>query len=537
MAGICALLAALVFAVFGRTAGFDFVNYDDNVYIYQNPEVLKGFTPDSVGWAFTHVVSSNWHPLTMLSLMLDHQIYGLWPGGYHLTNVALHAATAVLLFLLLAELTGAMLPSAFVAAVFAIHPLRAESVAWIAERKDVLSGLFFVLTLWAYVRYVRRRSIPRYLMVLLWFALGLMSKPMLVTTPFLLVLLDYWPLGRLDGWRRIPRLALEKLPLLGLTVLSCAATVMAQRDAIVPGNYLPFPFRIANAAMAYAIYLQKLFWPAGLAEAYPFPRGGWSVMEVGGALLLLLAVTVAAVLLRKRYPYLMVGWFWYLGMMLPVIGLLQVGQAAYADRYTYLPEIGICIGATWAIAEWTRRLGPIRTTLPWMAGAIVGVLSAAAWLQTGYWQNSVALWSRAIAMTRDNCVADINLGTALLDRKRPDLAAPEFREALRLNPSNANVQYALATALLMDGKLDQGIIECRKSIHMDPNRPAAHYNLAIALLREGKNADAAAELEKTLKLRPDYPGARMSLGYALKNEPKATPTPASPPNGDAAAAS
>ena len=357
VAAVCGFLLLAVALVFGQTVRHDFVNYDDNAYVYENPQVAGGLTAHGIAWAFTSFHVSNWHPLTWLSHMLDCQFYGLHAGGHHLTNVLLHAATAILLFLVLRRMTGDLWPSAFVAAVFAIHPLRAESVAWVAERKDVLSGLFFMLTLGAYAGYARRPfSLGRYLTVVLLFALGLMAKPMLVTLPFVLLLLDYWPLGRIGPHRRtgissFRRVVVEKIPLLALTAASCVATVIAQGTAVIAIDVIPLPSRIANALVSYVAYMGQLFYPAGLAVLYPHPEGGLPIWKVAASSLVLAGISAAALVWRRRFPYLFVGWFWYVGMLVPVIGLVQVGLHAMADRYTYLPQIGLCIAVTWGVAQ------------------------------------------------------------------------------------------------------------------------------------------------------------------------------------------
>ena len=350
--------------VFGQTVRHEFINCDDDQYVYENPQVARGFTAQGIVWAFTHFHSANWHPLTWLSHMLDCQLYGLnHPGGHHLTNVLLHAASAILLFLVLRQMTGDLWPSAFVAALFAIHPLHVESVAWVAERKDVLSGLFFMLTLAAYVGYARRPfSLLRYLLVTVLFALGLMAKPMLVTLPFVLLLLDYWPLGRIGAavpqspqQARLPRqsslalrrVLLEKLPWLVLTAASCVVTRFAQQTALVSTERLPLPSRIANALVSYVAYLGQFFYPVGLAVLYPYPQSTLPIWKIVGALLLLVGISLAVLACRRKCPYLLVGWLWYLGMLVPVIGLVQVGDQSMADRYTYLTQIGLYIALAW----------------------------------------------------------------------------------------------------------------------------------------------------------------------------------------------
>ncbi len=347
VAVLCLTLAAITFAVFGQTAGFGFVNYDDNDYVYDNPVVARGLTLKGIVWAFS-CHASNWHPLTWLSHELDCQLYGLNPSGHHLTNVLLHTATVIALFLVLRQMTGALWRSAFVAAVFAIHPLRVESVAWVAERKDVLSGLFFMLTIGAYVRYARRPWSPaRYGLVVLLFALGLMCKPMLVTLPVVLLLLDYWPLQREES-RKLSGLVLEKLPLLALSAASCVVTLLAQNGAIQSTELYSMPMRYANALVSGMVYLGQMVWPAGLAVFYPYPHNGLPAWEVALAGMLLAGLSAGAWGRRRKQPWLLVGWLWYLVMLLPVVGVIQVGGQAHADRYTYLPQIGIYVAADMA---------------------------------------------------------------------------------------------------------------------------------------------------------------------------------------------
>ncbi len=431
-AAVCGLLLLIVAIVFGRTAGYDFVNFDDDAYVYDNPHVSHGLSGESVAWSLTAFHSCNWHPLTWLSHALDCQLYGTQhPGLHHLTNIALHAAVAIALFLVLWRMSGELWPSGFVAAVFAVHPLRVESVAWISERKDLLSGLFLVLTLAAYLRYVRRPfSWGRYLLVIAMFCLGLLAKPMLVTLPFLLLLLDYWPLGRLvrGGGADIPvcrsrpaapgrqeclphrpisMLVAEKLPLLLLAAGSCLITSAAQQKALVPVDVVPMPARIANALVCYVAYLGQFFYPAGLAAFYPHPQDSLPLWKIVAAATILIGVSIAAVLGRRRLPYLFVGWFWYVGMLVPVIGVVQVGSQAMADRYTYLPQIGLCIALAWGAAAAAREfLSAGKTSASSAIGNVYVAIVAAplliglmlcAWRQVSFWRNSETLWARAVA--------------------------------------------------------------------------------------------------------------------------------------------
>src|SRR5215472_8601904 len=353
---VCLGLMAITWAVFGQTLTHDFVNFDDHVYVYENPLVIRGVSPEGIIEAFTHTHARNWHPLTTLSHMLDCQLYGLNAGGHHLTNVILHTISVLLLFLVLKQMTAALWQSAFVAALFAIHPLHVESVAWIAERKDVLSAVFFMLTLAAYVQYTRTSSALRYLLVVLLFAFGLMSKSMLVTLPFVLLLLDYWPLGRIGGQKsairpRLPTLIKEKIPFFALSAFSCIATLFAQRQGPSAIDQLPFLWRFENTFVTYVTYIWQMLWPAQLAFFYPHPNGPLPLAQVTAAIAVLVGISLLVISLRPTNPYLITGWFWYLGMLVPVIGLVQVGEQAHADRYTYLPQIGLYIIITWTVGR------------------------------------------------------------------------------------------------------------------------------------------------------------------------------------------
>jgi Flp pilus assembly protein TadD len=448
--------------------------------------------------------------------MLDCQVYGLWAGGHHLTNVFLHAACAVLLFLMLLDMTGALWRSGFVAAVFAIHPLRVESVAWVSELKDVLSGVFFMLTLWAYLRYTRSPvSKSRYAMVLLWFALGLLSKPMLVTVPFVLILLDYWPLGRFQNLSQLPGLLREKILLFALSALSCVATVIAERHAIQPVAHVPLLLRIGNALVAYVVYLGKLIWPSDLAVLYPLVTNGWPAWQVIGSLLFLAGLSVGAYLSRRRQPYLLAGWLWYLGMLAPVIGILQVGEQAYADRYTYLPQIGLCLAGTWTAADWAGRRRDRRAMLGTLALIILSTLVVLAYHQTTYWYDSETLWTRALDCTRDNFIAHNNLGLVPLQQGRPQEAMLQFREALRIDPADGDAHDNLGNALFQLGRTDEAIAEYRKALELDPADADSHSNLGAAFSRQGRTEDAIAQFREAVRLNPFLGEPHYDLGVAL----------------------
>ncbi len=469
----------MVAIAFARTVQCDFVNFDDDAYVYNNPQVTHGLTGESIAWSLRTFHSCNWHPLTWLSHALDCQLYGTQhPGWHHLTNVVLHAAVAILLFLVLWQMTGSLWPSAFVAAVFAVHPLRVESVAWVAERKDLLSGLFFMLTLAAYLRYVRRPfSWSRYLLVVAVFTLGLTAKPMLVTLPLVLLLLDYWPLGRLADkplaasqttWRR---LIAEKIPLLVLAGASCAVTSVAQQKALVPVDIVPISSRIANALVSYVAYLGQFFYPMNLAVFYPHPQDGLPTWKIAVAAAVLAGISIAALLAWRRLPYLFVGWFWYVGMLVPVIGVVQVGSQAMADRYTYLPQIGLCIAITWGLVAAGQRFLSAATDAAyrrWACGvasvlALI-VLMACTWRQTSYWQNSETLWTRAVACTPENASLHDRLGGALAADHEFAAAIAEYRRAIEIDPESASAHNGLGKVLAEQGRDDEAAAEYRQAI-------------------------------------------------------------------------
>ena len=551
VSGVCVFLAAIIWVVFGQTLRHEFVNYDDNFYVYENPEVARGLTLQGIIWAFTHVHSSNWHPLTWVSHMLDCQFYGLHAGGHHLTNILLHMATAILLFLVLRRMTGFLWRSAFVAAVFAIHPLRVESVAWVAERKDVLSGLFFMLTLWAYTRYAQGRSnverrkssagssslAPDYFLVLFFFALGLLCKPMLVTLPLVLLLLDYWPLGRVAGGEsrvtsgikgkpstlnctpntfgvQLSTLLLEKLPLLGLAVASSVVTIFAQHEAIQSFEKFSLPLRMGNALISYVAYLGQMFWPSGLAVLYPFPAGGVEGSRVVLSLVLLAGISTGVFILRRR-PYFLIGWWWYLIMLAPVIGIVQVGVQARADRYTYLPQIGLYLLLTWAVADLCAGWRHHRVALGGLATVILVSLIFCARTQTSYWRNSESLWTHTLACTSGNYVAHNNLGRSFPQKKRMDEAIAQYQKALQINPDNADAHINLASALGQQGRVDEAIAHCQKALQINPHSAGAHKILGNALLQLGNVDEAIAQYQKALQINPDYPEAYNNLGIAL----------------------
>jgi len=530
--GICAVLAGISWFVFGQTLRHYFVTYDDPQYVYENAKIAAGLSPQSVVWAFTHTVGGNWHPLTVMSHMLDCQLYGLKPAGHHLTNVLLHTVAATLLFLALREMTGSLWQSAFVAALFAIHPLHVESVAWISERKDVLSAVFFMLTLGAYVRYVRSLSLISYLLVLLFFTLGLMSKPMLVTVPFILLLLDYWPLKRflpdalvkrgrqrtVEKCARTRRIFLEKIPLLLLSFGSCTATLLAQRRFIDPIGHLSLMDRLCNAAVATVVYLRQLVWPFGLSVFYPHPRHSFSVIQVSTAVLFLLAASATAFVYRRKIPYLFTGWFWFLGMLVPVSGIVQVGEQAHADRYTYLPQIGLYILATWFIADtvssWRHRRFVLGTA---MVAATV-LLMWVAWKQTSCWRDGRTLWAHALAVNPQNDTALISLCDLDLRENRLPDAMFRARKAVEIRPDSADAHSRLGIVLSASGKNEEASIEFQKVLQTRQIRPRVHYNIGTLLLNSGQVAEAIIEFQKELEIQPEFVEAHNNLGIALTSK-------------------
>src|SRR6516164_5625153 len=532
---VCLGLVAVTWAVFGQTLTYDFVNFDDHVYVYENPLVVRGLSAETVIGAFTHTHARNWHPLTTLSHMLDCQLYGLNAGSHHLTNVILHTISVLLLFLVLKQMTAALWQSAFVAALFAIHPLHVESVAWIAERKDVLSAVFFILTLAAYVQYTRAPSALRYLFVMLLFALGLMSKPMLVTLPFVLLLLDYWPLGRIGAQkseirRRLPTLITEKILLFALSALSCIATLFAQRQGPSAIDQLPFLWRLENTFVTYVTYIWQMLWPSQLAVFYPHPNGRLPIAEVTVAIAVLVGISLLVISLRRTKPYLFTGWFWYLGMLVPVVGLVQVGEQSHADRYTYLPQIGLYIMITWAIGDLLLESTRIRRVLVGvMAAMAIVILSVRAFGQTSYWKNSDTLWNHTLAVTGENDVAHNNLGFLFLSRGELDKAISEFQTALDIRSRNTQSHYSLGTALIQSNLgnalsrkqlLDEAIDHLHEAIRLRPDYADAYFNLGSVLFQQGRIDQAIAQWQAALAIRPRDAEAHRNVADALRKQGK-----------------
>jgi protein O-mannosyl-transferase len=561
IAGICAGLVAIVWFVFGQAIRFPFSNFDDPEYVYEVPEINSGLSLHNVKWAFTHWPSTNWFPLKNISHMLEFQFYGSNPSLFHLTNIVLHAATAVLLFLVLRKLTGSDWRSAFVAAIFAIHPLRVESVVWIEERKDVLSGVFFMLTLAAYLHYTRKPSVARYVAMSILFAAGLLSKPMLVTTPVILLLLDYWPrfagANSTAGLRErenaspartancskeagnaspartsvretertgksLQNLILEKIPLFVIAAIVAFLSTGGIASAHSAADQLPLLARIGNALVSYCFYIWQMIWPANLAVFYPFPQNGLPLWQPIVAAGILIAITIAVFALRKSRPYLFVGWLWYLSMLLPVIGIIQINLQAHADRYTYLPQIGLYLIIAWGAGDllrnWRFRI-QVAT-----AGAVVAILGFAfvARVQASYWRDSETLWNHTIAATRDNYFAHASLADLLMRRGRVSEAIEHSEEALRIRPNDADAQNNLGLALLQTGDPGRAVVHFEKALEINPGHMNAEVNLAWVLATSSddstRNGARAVQLAEDVMTRAGHANAivlrTLAAGYA-----------------------
>jgi protein O-mannosyl-transferase len=518
---VCAVVVLMVFLIFGRTGKFGFSGFDDGSYFASNDHVKAGLTWAGAQWAFQTGYASNWHPLTWLSLMLDAQLFGTGAKGPHLTNVFLHAANAVLLFLWLRRLTGDLWRCAFVAAVFAIHPLRVESVAWVSERKDVLSGLFFMLTLMAYSVYVEQanagnsKSRIYYLLAIFSLALGLMSKSMLVTTPFVLLLLDFWPLKRFSE-SMLKRLLWEKLPFFLLSAASCAMTLLAQGEAIKSMVVLPLALRIGNAPISYVTYLIQMFWPANLVVYYPY-HYDTPVWQMLGAAIILLVITLLAIVTVRRSPYFLTGWLWYLGMTVPAIGLVQVGGQAHADRYTYLPQIGLYLAIVWAAGDWSAawRWRHGRRALAAAALAVIGALMLCSWNQTDFWRTDERLWKHTLDCTTGNYNAHNNLGYVLAGQGRNAEAIEQYEQALELYPDYAEAENNLGALLLNQGRMDEAAGHFQRAIEMNPTCADVFNNLGLAFSKQGRASAAIECYQKAEALSPDGPEVYNNFGNLL----------------------
>ena len=504
-------LIVATLAVYRQVGDHEFINFDDNLYVTENHHVQAGLTLEGVKWAFTTTDVAYWHPVTWLSLMLDYELYGLSSRGYHLTNLLFHILSTLLLFVVLKRMTGAHWQSAFVAAVFALHPLNIESVAWVAERKNVLSTFFWMLTMWTYARYAERPKLNRYLLVILPFVLGLMAKPMLVTLPFVLILLDYWPLNRLQlnslstiwGKRAGVRGVLwEKVPLLAFSVISIyLSSLSVQRfGVVVSTESVPMGLRIANSLVSYAGYIGKMIRPHNLAVFYP-PHDMVPLWQAVLAALFLAFVSILVIRTARQRPYLVVGWLWYIGTLVPVIGLARAGLwPAMADRFAYIPLIGLFVMIAWGVPDLMARWRHQRLALSISAGIVLLSFAICTWFQTCHWKNSIALFTHTLNATADNYVAHNYLGLALAEEKRNEEAISHYCEAVRIKPNFAEARINLGKGYFGQGDVDGAIAELRRAILLAPRSPEAHYNLGIAYGSKGLYNKAFQEIRMSKKL-------------------------------------
>lgn len=508
-----AILAAAIFIVYAPAGEFEFVAFDDDVLVYENTRIREGLSVENALWAFTSLSNLNWVPMARISHMIDIELFGLDPGGHHLSSVVLHALSALLLYVVLSRMTGAPLRSCAVALLFAVHPLHVESVAWVSERRDVLGGLFWILTMWAYSRYALTHGSGSYLAVALFLSLGLMSKPTVVILPLILLLIDYWPLGRLDSPRRC---LLEKLPLLGLSLAAGSLTYMAQKRGGAVQSLEDFPLaeRVLNVVVSYTTYLLKTIWPSRLTMFYPFPASVplWKVVFTA---LLLLLLTSVFLFHRRRNPALLTGWLWYLVTLLPVIGLVQVGVQARADRYMYLPLVGLSITLSWglyaAVDSGRRRRGAFLVVV----ASVMAAYTVLARAQARTWRSSQALFEHALRSDPDNWMAENSFGLELYRQGRIGEAMPHYREAIRLRPTYVRAWNNLGVALYRSGKTDEAIEHYKSALRTDPDSPTVLYNLGIAYRRKGMVREAEKAYREALRADPDYADAYDALGQLL----------------------
>ena len=537
---ICLLLSAAVFTVYWQVIGFEFINLDDPRYVTENPTIKQGITLQGIRWAFTSVYAANWHPLTWISHMLDVQLFGMNPGMHHLVNVFFHIINTLLLFFVFQGMTGAILKSAAVAALFALHPLHVESVAWVSERKDVLSTFFWMLTMMGYMWYVKSRNLTRYLIVVFSYILGLLSKPMLVTLPFVLLLLDFWPLKRVNLFQAINKatdkgesivgfnsrwsgpsiILLDKIPLILLALISSVITFFAQKSwgAVVSSRYyLPIGIRIANAANSYIAYLGKMFWPINLAVFYPYPDV-FHPYNIVLCFSIFLLITVLVLIAAKSLPYLMVGWLWYLGTLVPVIGIVQVGSQSMADRYTYIPLIGIFIIVVWGLSDIVGRWSYGKAALGGISMVVFVFLTWTTWEQISFWKNSETLFRHALQVTKNNDLAHLQFGYTLLHKGDVDGAIKYYREALRINPANPKAYIDLGDAHRERKDIKTAIGYYLKGLEIDPNNADAHTTLAELLAGVGNTDEAIKHFNEALKIDHGSIEANNNLGNLMSRK-------------------
>lgn len=531
------LLVIVIFIVFSQAIHHEFINYDDQAYVTDNSHVKEGLSYRNFVWAFTAFEVSNWHPVTWLSHMLDYEMYGMNPMGHHLTNLILHLANALLLLYLLYKSTGKYWQSLFIAALFGLHPLHVESVAWIAERKDLLSTFLFFMTLIIYGEYVKKPRTPTYLLMLMTYGVGLMAKPMLVTLPLVMLLWDFWPLGRLitqrehrhcpekihEGCSSTPplRLLVEKIPFFLLSLTSCIVTYYAQQrgGAVAAIHGTPPTFRVINALQSYVGYMEKMVWPHDLAVIYPLPPTltlAWG----GVAGLVLLLVSWLVWRQARNYPYLPVGWLWYLCTLVPVIGLIQVGQQAMADRYTYIPLTGLFIMISWGVADLSRKLHYRHEVLAASAVSVLGVLAVCTWIQLGYWKNSVTLFEHAVQAVPNNHIAFRMLGNALSRKGDMDGANRCFAESLRIMPDDDSTHIEWGSAATKERRIGEALYHYNEALRINPGSAIAHYDLGVLLADQGKFEEAIGHFLEALRIEPGRADLQAALGSAYLGEGK-----------------
>ncbi|MDA8124820.1 MAG: tetratricopeptide repeat protein [Deltaproteobacteria bacterium] len=516
------MLVAWILVLYWPVAGYEFIDMDDNLYLFNNPDICKGLTWKGISWAMQTFYTTNWHPLTWFSLLADYELYGMNANGYHVSSLLLHIFNTVLLFHVLRLMTGKTWECFGVAALFGVHPLNIESVAWIAERKNVLSTLFWILTLFAYVRYVKKPHWMRYLLTLTVFALGLTAKPMLVTLPVILLLLDYWPLGRISclgnragsrawDWKSLWPIVKEKIPFFLLTIPSVLITLHAAKigGAIKSMDDLPLVMRTENAFISYVTYLKKMIWPLDLAIFYPYPTN-IPLWQAAAAFCFLLSVTVLVVIKHKRYPNLVTGWFWYLITLLPVIGIIQVGYQAMANRYVYVPLIGIFMILTWGLSQVLQTLFSRWIYYALMTFLIL-IFSFSTWSQLPNWRNSAAAFDYALKVTKDNFIAQCGMGDVWQNSGIDQIARLYYQEALRIKPSYPEAHNNLAMILIKEGRIKEAEAEFRKAIMYKPNLVEAHNNLGAVLCSRRAYQEAADHFARALELMPGYVTAKENL--------------------------
>jgi tetratricopeptide (TPR) repeat protein len=531
------LLVVGILSCYWRVQYADFVNIDDTVYVSENRNVQAGLTREGIVWAFTTFEAANWHPLTWLSHMLDCQIFGLNPRGHHLTSLLFHISNSMLLFYVLCRMTGGVWKSALVAALFALHPLHVESVAWISERKDVLSTFFGLISIAAYIKYAQEKRPVSYLLCILFLGLGLMAKPMLVTFPFVLLLLDFWPLKRFSGEHYgVPRtevaavfsrrnlfsLIREKIPLFILVIFMSMTTITAQQSkgAVQTLEYFPFHLRVYNALITYVTYIAKTVWPSYLSIYYPHPGNTLLLWQVAGAASMLIMITVIAVGISGRYPFAVVGWFWYLGTLVPVVGLVQVGTQAMADRYTYIPLTGLFIIAVWGITDILEKRKHGRAVAAALTVIILSALGVRTAQQVGFWQNNLTLYTNAIRGNDRNDLAHNNLGVALEAVGKRDRAISHYRKSVEINPLNVDAFNNLANVLADKERFEEAEKYYRKALGIEPDNAVYHYNIGVLYIRQGKTEEALKQFAEAIQNKPDFAKVYNHTGVVLARQGK-----------------